>query len=87
MAGYLNLAPCYPEIGPPLAVSFPQSLHAPPTPLLWGHTPAHDPALHQTFMDINMDIGAPLAAQVGAFSVHHTSLLQCFLFSIANFNQ
>jgi hypothetical protein len=86
MAGYLNLAPCYPEIGPPLAVSFPQSLHAPPTPLLWGHTPAPDPALHQTFMDINMDIGAPLAAQAGAFTVH-TSPLQCFPCSIAKKNQ
>jgi CD36 family len=71
--GYLNLAPCYPEIGPPLAVSFPQSLHAADAvhttaesspPLLWGHSPNPDPARHQTYFDINMEIGAPLSVQV-----------------------
>ena len=61
--GYLNLEPCYPDISPPLAVSFPHGLHSPANNLL-THNPTPDMDKHNLYMDINNDLGVPLAAQV-----------------------
>ena len=61
--GYLSLESCYPDMQPPLAVSFPHGLHSPPSPLL-THTPAPDPSLHNIFLDVNTQLGLPLAMQV-----------------------
>jgi hypothetical protein len=62
-SGYLNLEPCYPDISPPLAVSFPHGLHSPPNRLLTT-APRPDPAKHELFMDINRELGVPLAVRV-----------------------
>jgi len=61
--GYLDLAPCYPDIAPPLAVSFPHGLHSPSNPLL-THPPSPDASKHSMFIDINNQLGVPLAVQV-----------------------
>jgi len=62
-SGYLNLEPCYPDMSPPLAVSFPHGLHSPPTPLL-THPPAPNTSEHTLYLDINNQLGVPLAVQV-----------------------
>lgn len=61
--GYLHLEPCYPEISPPMAVSFPHGLNSPTNPLL-THTPSPNTSIHQLYMDINRDLGVPLAVRV-----------------------
>merc|ERR1712127_400705 len=61
--GYLSLAPCYPDISPPMAVSFPHGLHSPPNSLL-THSPRPDDSKHSVFMDINRELGVPLAVRV-----------------------
>ena len=63
--GYLDLAPCYPDIAPPLAVSFPHGLHSPVNPLL-THPPSPDTTKHSMFIDINNQLGVPLAVQVNS---------------------
>ena len=62
-SGYLNLESCYPDISPPLAVSFPHGLNSPSNPLL-THPPSPDHDKHNIFFDINNQLGVPLAAQV-----------------------
>ena len=62
-AGYLALEPCYPDIAPPLAVSFPHGLHSPANSLL-THPPAPSPAQHALTMDIVPELGVPLAVAV-----------------------
>ena len=61
--GYLSLESCCPDMQPPLAVSFPHGLHSPSSPLL-THPPAPDPSRHNIFLDINTELGLPLAMQV-----------------------
>ena len=62
-SGYLSLESCYPDIRPPLAVSFPHGLHSPTNPLL-TYTPAPDYEKHNIYLDINNQLGVPLAVQV-----------------------
>ena len=62
-SGYLNLEPCYPEISPPMAVSFPHGLYSPPNAML-THTPSPNTTAHNMYMDINTKLGVPLAVQV-----------------------
>ena len=62
-SGYLNLEPCYPEISPPMAVSFPHGLHSPPNQML-THQPSPNNTAHHMYMDINTKLGVPLAVQV-----------------------
>jgi len=62
-SGYLNLEPCYPDISPPMAVSFPHGLHSPPNQML-THTPSPNTTHHHMYMDINTKLGVPLAVQV-----------------------
>ena len=62
-SGYLDLGPCYPDIAPPLAVSFPHGVHSPPNPLL-THPPRPRVEEHSLYFDINRELGVPLAAQV-----------------------
>jgi len=62
-SGYLNLEPCYPEISPPMAVSFPHGLHSQPNQML-THQPSPNTTAHHMYMDINTKLGVPLAVQV-----------------------
>lgn len=62
-SGYLNLESCYPHISPPLAVSFPHGLHSPSNPLL-THPPSPHYDQHNLHIDINNQLGVPLAVQV-----------------------
>ena len=61
--GYIDLESCYPDMKPPLAVSFPHGLHSAKSPLV-THPPAPQPARHNIFLDINPQLGLPLAMQV-----------------------
>ena len=61
--GYLSLESCYPDMQPPLAVSAPHGLHSPRNSLL-TQPPSPDPARHEIFLDINRELGLPLAMQV-----------------------
>jgi len=61
-SGYLHLEPCYPEISPPLAVSFPHGLHSAPNSLL-THNAKPNSTSHSMFIDINTKLGVPLAVQ------------------------
>ena len=62
-SGYLNLGPCYPDISPPLAVSFPHGLHSASNPLL-THQPRPDYEKHNLHIDLNTELGVPLVVQV-----------------------
>ena len=62
-SGYLDLGPCYPDISPPLAVSFPHGIHSPPNSLL-THPPRPQASEHSMYFDINTQLGVPLAARV-----------------------
>jgi len=62
-SGYLSLESCYPDITPPLAVSFPHGLHSPPNSLL-THRPRPDYHKHNIHIDLNTQLGVPLAVQV-----------------------
>lgn len=62
-SGYLNLEPCYPDISPPMAVSFPHGLYSPP-PQILTHPPSPNTTSHTMYMDINTRLGVPLAVQV-----------------------
>jgi len=62
-SGYLNLEPCYPEISPPLAVSFPHGLYSQRNKML-THPPTPNTTTHTMYMDINTRLGVPLAVQV-----------------------
>ena len=61
--GYLNLESCYPDMSPPLAASFPHGLHSPANSLL-TQPPTPDLGRHNIFLDINTELGLPLAMQV-----------------------
>ena len=61
--GYLHLEPCYPDISPPMAVSFPHGLYSPP-PKMLTHTPKPDPDKHEIYMDVNRELGVPMAVHV-----------------------
>ena len=61
--GYLNLQSCYPDMSPPLAVSFPHGLHAPTNPLL-TQQPSPDHDMHNIFLDINTGLGIPMTMQI-----------------------
>ena len=61
--GYLSLESCYPDMEPPLAVSFPHGLHSPRSPVL-THPPRPEPSRHNIWLDINRELGLPLAMQV-----------------------
>merc|ERR1712013_631800 len=70
--GYLHLEPCYPDISPPMAVSFPHGLYS-PAPRMLTHTPKPDPSKHEIYMDVNRELGVPMGVHV---SFQLSALLQ-----------